>query len=837
MRELPSGTVTFLFTDVESSTHLLHQVGAEQYAEALSNHRRVIRDAFLGHGGVEVDTQGDAFFAAFPTASGALGAARDLTQALDGGSIKVRVGLHTGTPLVVEEGYVGVDVHRAARIAAAGHGGQVLVSSATAALVEAEGLHDLGEHRFKDLAAPERVYQLGDDRFPPLKSLYRTNLPVPTTPFLGRAAEIEEALGLLRRDGVRLLTLSGPGGTGKTRLALQVAADSSEQFPDGLWWVPLAALRDPALMARAVARSLDVDEEPGRPIEETLAERLAGKRSLLLLDNAEQLLPEIASRIASLLATAGPTVLVTSRERLRLQQEHVYAVPSLTPRDGVELFFTRARQVDASFEETPAVAELCRRLDDLPLALELAAARSAIFSPEQLLDRLGERLDLLKGGRDADPRQETLRATIHWSYDLLDPDEQQLLARLSVFADGCTHEAVEAICDADVDTIQSLIDKSLLRRRRVAGGSRYWMLETIREFASEELERRGETAAISLRHADFFATFVEGADPHLRRGPDQQGWARQIAEEYGNVRVAMTFALDNAPEVAGRLLGGLPFFLWLRGGFEEARAWVARALVVADELPKALLGKVHECGAVTAERVGDVEAASQHAEAAYAAFTEAGDDQGVADALRERGKVAMRRGDLEHARVTYEELAGAANRIGDAWNGAIALNNLGDLALNSGEWERVIKLCRQSSEIRLGLGDRWGSALALGNVAQGEIQLGRLEDASRSLRTALHDSLEVGANMVVAGCLDVAARLASARGRARESARLLGASDRAHEELGTIREAFERDQIEAARAASQNALGEEAFAAAVEEGRGMSLEEAAEFTLASLLDA
>jgi predicted ATPase/class 3 adenylate cyclase len=837
MRELPSGTVTFLFTDVESSTDLLHQLGAERYAEALSNHRRAIRDAFLRHGGVEVDTQGDAFFAAFPTASGALGAARDLTQALDGSPIRVRAGVPTGTPLVADEGYVGIDVHRAARIAAAGHGGQVLVSSATAALVEPDGLDDLGEHRFKDLAAPERVYQLGDGRFPPLKSLYRTNLPVPATPFLGRVGEIEEALGLLRRDGVRLLTLTGPGGTGKTRLALQVAADASEQFPDGLWWVPLAALRDPALMAPAVARSLDVDEEPGRPIEETLAERLAGSRSLLLFDNAEQLLPEIAPRIASLLATAGPTVLVTSRERLRLQAEHVYAVPSLTPRDGAELFLTRARQVDPSFEETPAVAELCRRLDDLPLALELAAARSAIFSPEQLLDRLGERLDLLKGGRDADPRQETLRATIRWSYDLLEPDEQLLLARLSVFVDGCTHEAAEVVCDAGVDTMQSLIDKSLVRRRRVAGGSRYWMLETIREFAAGELERRGETASIGLRHAEFFASFVERADPPLRRGPDQQGWARQIADDYGNVRAAMSFALDNAPEVAARLLGGLPFFLWLRGGFVEARAWVSRALAGADELPKALLGKVHECGAVTAERVDDVEAASRHAEAAYAAFTEAGDDQGVADALRERGKVAMRRRDLERARAMYEELAAAANRVGDAWNGAIALNNLGDLALNSGEWERVIVLCGQSSEIRRDLGDRWGSALALGNVAQAEIQLGRFEDASRSLRTALHDSLEVGANMVVAGCLDVAARLASARGRAAEAARLLGASDRAYEELGTVREAFEEDQSDAASATSQSVLGERAFASEFEQGRAMSLEEAAEFARASLLDA
>jgi predicted ATPase/class 3 adenylate cyclase len=831
MSELPSGTVTFVFTDVESSTQLLHELGPQRYAEALASHRRAIRDAFLRHDGVEVDTQGDAFFAAFPTAAGGLGAARDLTEALEDGPIRVRVGVHTGTPLLAEEGYVGVDVHRAARIAAAGHGGQVLVSSATAALVEPDGLHDLGEHRFKDLAAPERVYQLGEERFPPLKSLYRTNLPIPTTPFLGRVEELAEASRLLAMADVRLLSLTGPGGTGKTRLALQIAADAAEDFPDGVWWVPLAALRDPALMSTALARSLDVDEEPGRRIEETLEERLSGKQSLLLLDNAEHLLPEVASRIGELLATRGPNVLVTSRERLRLQAEHAYAVPSLTPRDGAELFLTRARQVDRSFEETPAVAELCRRLDDLPLALELAAARCSIFTPEQLLERLGERLDLLKGGRDADPRQETLRATIRWSYDLLDPDEQQLFTRLSVFVDGWTHESAEAVCDAGVDALQSLIDKSLVRRRQDQAGSRYWMLETIREFAAEELERRGETAAISLLHAEFFASLAERADPHLRHGPDQQEWAHRISAEYGNVRAAMAFALDHAPELAMRMLGSLPFFLWLRGGFVEARSWVDRALAVADQQPKALVGKVHECGAVTAERVGDVLAASRHAEAAYAAFVEAGDEQGIADALRERGKVAMWQRDLERARLTYEELAAVANRIGDDWNGAIALNNLGDLALNSGDWERVVELCGRSSEIRRGLGDRWGSALARANVAQAEIQLGRLEDASGSVSAALRDSLAVGADMVVVAGLDTAAVLTSALGRASETAQLLGASERLHEELGSVREPFEQGEHEAATTSARATLGAEAFASEFEQGRTMSLEAAAEFAL------
>ena len=515
--------MTFLFTDVEGSTRLLHEHG-ERYAELLSEHRRVLRDAFARHGGVEVDTQGDAFFVAFARASDAIGAASGGQAALRDGPISVRMGLHTGEPVVTDEGYVGIDVHRAARIAAAGHGGQVLLSQATHDLVPGEAVHDLGEHRLKDLSAPERLFQLGDGEFPRLKTLYQTNLPVPATPFLGRERELDEVVGLLRREDVRLLTLTGPGGTGKTRLALQAAAEVADDLPDGVWWISLAPLRDPALALDAVAKVLDVRERPGFAIEETLVDALAARRALLLIDNAEHLLPQVATDIARLHRSGGANLLVTSRERLQLQGEHAWSVPSLEDHDGAALFTARVRALRPAFTETPATAELCARLDNLPLALELAAARVPIFSPEQLLERLGKGVEL-RGGRDADPRQQTLDATIRWSFDLLGPEERRLFARLAVFAGGCAYEAAEAVCLADADTLQSLIDKSLVRSRETTGGERYWMLETIREFASTELEASDEGDDLRQRHAEFFTALAERADLHLRHGPDQQQWA------------------------------------------------------------------------------------------------------------------------------------------------------------------------------------------------------------------------------------------------------------------------------------------------------------------------
>ncbi len=830
VRDIPSGTVTFLFTDIQGSTRLLHEQG-ERYAELLSEHRRVLREAFARHSGVEVDTQGDAFFVAFARASDAIAAASEGQASLRDGPVSVRMGLHTGEPIVTNEGYVGIDVHRAARIAGAGHGGQVLLSQATRDLVTGEAVRDLGEHRLKDLSAPERIFQLGDDDFPRLKTLYQTNLPVPATPFLGRKRELDEVVDLLRRDDVRLLTLTGPGGTGKTRLALHAAAEVAEDIPDGVWWVSLAPLRDPALTLDAVAKALDVRERPGVPVEETLVDALAAKRALLLIDNAEHLLPQVATEIARLREAGGPKLLVTSRERLQLQGEHAWSVPSLDDHDGTALFTTRARALRPAFTETPATTKLCARLDNLPLALELAAARVPIFSPEQLLERLGN--VELRGGRDADPRQQTLDATIRWSYDLLTPDERRLFTRLAVFGGGCTYEAAEEVCAADVDTLQSLIDKSLVRSREETGGARYWMLETIREFAAAELEASGEADALRLRHAEFFAALTERADPHVRHGPDQQLWADRMAADYDNVRAAMSFAMANVPTLALQILGRLSFFVWLRGGFAEAWGWIEAILPLADDQPPELRGRAHECAAVIAERLGKLDAEARHSDEAYAAFASVGDEHGMANALRERGKTATGRGDLEQANAIHAELAQLAERIGDPWNGAIALNNLGYAAALAGDWERSVELCGRSSTLRRDLGDEWGMALALNNVAYGELQLGRLSSAVSSVHTALQTSVRIDAKVVVALSLANAAAIALALNNVGEAALLIGATTRLHEELGTI--GTDPEWLEQTLEHIRAALGASADAE-LQRGRELSLGEAAAVALAATGD-
>jgi predicted ATPase/DNA-binding SARP family transcriptional activator len=537
---LPTGTVTLLFTDIEGSTRLLHELGSERYGEALAEHRRVVREGCARHGGVEVDAHGDGVFVAFATAPEALAAARDITAALAAGPTRVRVGVHTGTPLLTDEGYVGVDVHRAARIAAVAQGGQVLVSESTAVLVK-DALRPLGEHQLRDLLEPVRLFQLGEGEFRTPASLSRTPLPTQPTPFIGRESELAEVLALLRDPRVRLLTLTGAGGSGKTRLAVQAAAEAALDFRDGVFWVPLQALQDAGLVEFALAQAVGAKDD--------LDLHLTGKRALVLVDNFEHVM-SAAGQLADLCA-ALPTLklLVTSREPLHLALEHEYPVHPLAEIEATAFFSERARIVKPDFVEDANVLEICRRLDCLPLALELAAVRVKALSTQDLLRRLGRRLPLLTGGpRDAPERQRTLRATIAWSYELLESQEQRLFADLAVFAGAYTLEAAERVCDAEVDLIDALIDKSLLRRE----GERYYMLETIREFASERLAESGEEDELRRQHSEYYVDLARSVENQIP-SPKAAVLLDQLERDHDNLRAALAWLSGTTPDRALRL--------------------------------------------------------------------------------------------------------------------------------------------------------------------------------------------------------------------------------------------------------------------------------------------
>jgi predicted ATPase/class 3 adenylate cyclase len=535
MRMLPTGTITLFFADIERSTALLRELGPERFGAALVEYRQLIRDAVTSHDGVEVDAEGDAFFAVFRSAREAVAAAGEAQSALNERRLHVRMGLHTGEPLVVNGHYSGIDVHQAARIAAAGHGGQILISRSTRELLEpATSISDLGLHRLRDLGEPVDLYQVGSGEFPPVRSLNSTNLPIQPTALIGRDRELKEAGELVRRQ--RLVTLTGPGGSGKTRLALQVAADAVEEFPEGVVWVPLQGLRDPELVLPTISRALAESE--------SLGDRVVDRRVLLVLDNFEQLLDSV-SRVGDLLAQLPPlTLLVTSREPLHLAAEHEYPVAPLREREALSLFIARATAAKPDFDDEGPVLEICRRLDCLPLALELAAARVKALSADELLERLDRRLPILTGGpRDAPERQRTLRATIAWSYELLTAEEKRVFARLAVFTGSSSLEAAEQVCQADLDTIAALIDKSLLGRE----GDRYFMLETIGEYALECLEKSGELEELQQRHAEYFLEQTRSIE-RLIRSPQAARVVDRLEQDYGNLRAVLRLFSDATPD-------------------------------------------------------------------------------------------------------------------------------------------------------------------------------------------------------------------------------------------------------------------------------------------------
>jgi predicted ATPase/class 3 adenylate cyclase len=667
-RDLPSGTVTFLFTDVEGSTKLLHELGATTYAAALAEHRRILREAFGAHGGVEVDTQGDAFFVAFPSAPGALEAARKAQEALAQGSIRVRMGLHTGVPHLTDEGYVGPDVHLGARIAAGGHGGQVLLSKETRELVEGD-LLDLGEHRVKDFAQPIWIFQLGPERFPPLKTISNTNLPRPASSFVGREREVAEVASLLQ-DGARLLTLTGPGGSGKTRLALEAAAELVAEFRNGVFWVGLAPLRDPTLVIDTIAQTLGA--------KDGLAEHIGDRELLLLLDNLEQVV-EAAPELAALVeGCANLRLLTTSRELLRVRGEVEYAVPPLAEPEAVELFCTRS-----GLEPDETIAELCRRLDNLPLAVELAAARTSVLSPAQILERLSKRLDLLKAGRDAEARQQTLRATIEWSYELLDEDEKRLFARLAVFAGGFTLEAAEQVAEADLDVLQSLVDKSLLRHTE----ERFWMLETIREFALERVEASSGADELLRRHAEYFLALSERAYEEQFISPAK--WLPILEGEHENVRAALDWAQRASPQMEAQLVGAVAPYWVRQGHVGELRERLLEALSLhqsRDRIRARALTHVGG-GAAAPWLVPDPHT---YLDEALIIWRELGDAAGEAWGLETIGSAYLYAGEYDAARTYFEDSLAVRRRAeAQEIEGVGALSGLCQLLVAAGDVERV----------------------------------------------------------------------------------------------------------------------------------------------------
>ncbi|HKD32913.1 MAG TPA: NB-ARC domain-containing protein [Gaiellaceae bacterium] len=612
MADPPSGTVTLLFSDIEGSTRLLARVGGERYAELLEEHRELLRGAFARHSGFHVDGEGDAFFVVFASAVDAASAAADAQRALaehawpENAEIRVRMGLHSGEPRLIERRYVGLDVHHAARVMAAAYGGQVLLTESTGALLDDRfSLRDLGEHRLKDLSGAQHLYQLLVEGlrsdFPPLETLIAqtTNLPPQPNLFVGRARELEEIGELLARDDVRLLTLTGAGGAGKTRLALQAAGSLVDAYRDGVFFVPLAQVREWEHVAPAVAQTLGLREQSGEPAVEALTEYLRERQLLLLLDNLEQVVA-FAPVLAGFLAAApGLRVVATSRTPLRLSGEHTYAVRPLALDESVQLFEERARAAVADFavteENEEAVAEICRQLEGLPLAIELAAPRVRSLTPPALLRRLDRRLALLTGGaQDLDERQRTLRSTIEWSYDLLLGSERTLFSRLGVFIGGCRVEAAEAICGQEnlLDGLDSLVEKSLLRQRADSDGEpRFWMLETIREFALEQLESAGELEHSRRRHASWFAELAERLDAESRTG-DQAASIARLADDYPNLRAAIGWAREGQDgDLDLRLATALWPFWSTRGYVGEGRRALEDALELADRRPaRALLG-------------------------------------------------------------------------------------------------------------------------------------------------------------------------------------------------------------------------------------------------------
>jgi predicted ATPase/class 3 adenylate cyclase len=842
MQNRPSGIVTFLFTDVEGSAR--HWEARPQAMDAaLARQEAIIRGAIHTNGGYAYKVAGGALQAAFATAPQAVQAAIDAQRALcaetwpdETGDLRVRMALHTGVTEEREGDYAGPLLNRVARLLSAGHGGQVLLTLATQQLMRDDLpsgaiLRDLGEHRLKDLTQPEHVFQLAAtglaSDFPPLKTLdsHPNNLPLQPTHFVGREQQAAAVRETMLDPDVQLLTLIGVGGIGKTRLALQVAAELLEDFHDGVFFVNLAPLVEPGLVIPAIAHALGLRETGGYPLADTLMVYLLDKRLLLVLDNFEHV-RQAASELADLLTSAPDLkVLATSRAALHLSMEHEYAVPplqvphlsessspeALSHYEALQLFVQRAKAVQPGFDLNDAnaatVAEICCRLEGIPLGIELAAARIRILSALALLARLGSRLNLLTGGtRDMPARQQTLRNTIEWSYDLLVAHEKELFRRLAVFRGACTLQAAEAVCgtgseqyelrdervsahrplptaqsSVDVlDGISSLVDKSLM----YAGESRYGMLEMISEFAWEKLQDIGEgdeSEEMQRRHAIFFMRLAEEAEPELT-GADQENWLMRLQYEHENIRAALRWAREAGPvdnsmqaeaeqqegagtedeealpptEIGLRTAGALWRFWYVRGYFSEGREQLEALSAAAREITRkqpswqAFRAKGLNGACVMAQQQGDRRSARALYEESLALRRALGNKRDVASSLNNLANVANEGADYHLARSLHEESLAIKRELADKRGIAYTLLNLGNVAHAQGDYQTARALYEESLTLRRELGDKWGISASLNGVAITLQALGDYEAARALYEESLALKRELGDKLGIA---------------------------------------------------------------------------------------